>query len=46
MPTIGKNSYMVVPMEKNKRFLMNDNEECIQKFWELAQDEQLDPQAR
>lgn len=45
MPTVEKHTDVMVPVQENKRLLVNDNEECINQFRELAEDEEKHPKS-
>mmetsp|Transcript_3190 Transcript_3190/g.8831 ORF Transcript_3190/g.8831 Transcript_3190/m.8831 type:complete len:116 (+) Transcript_3190:541-888(+) len=43
MPAIRQNGNMMVPVQQNKRLLVDDNEVSINQLREFAQNEELNP---
>lgn len=45
VPAVEQDCHVMVPVQKEERFLVNDNKEGIEQFGEFGQNEQLDPEA-
>jgi hypothetical protein len=43
MPTIQEDRDVMIPMQENERFLVNDDEKRIEQFWKFGQDKELYP---
>jgi hypothetical protein len=44
VPTIQQHTDVMVPVQKDQGFLVNDNKEGIDEFGEFTENEELDPQ--